>query len=283
MRPWYGDPAPGEFPFTRGISEEGYRQRLLDHAPVCGVRQRGRVQSPLPVPPGTGSDGTLGRIRPSDADGVRLGRPPGPGRSRKGRRRDRDDRRHAPPDRGDPSRRRLHLDDDQFHGPHPPRPAARRRPRARSRVGTALGDHPERSPQGVHGAGDLHLPSAAVADPDDRHLRVLRPRGPALEHDLDLGVPHPRGRLDRRPGGRLHPVQRDRVRRGGARPGACRSTPSLRGSPSSSTPIRISSKRSPSSGRRGALWARDHPRPLRREGSPILAHAVPRADGRALR
>ena len=27
VRPFYGNPAPGEFPFTRGISEEGYRKR----------------------------------------------------------------------------------------------------------------------------------------------------------------------------------------------------------------------------------------------------------------
>ncbi len=28
IRPYYGDPAPGEFPFTRGLSAEGYRARL---------------------------------------------------------------------------------------------------------------------------------------------------------------------------------------------------------------------------------------------------------------
>ena len=45
-------------------------------------------------------------------------------------------------------------------------------------------------------------------------------RLPQLEHDLDLGLPHPRGRLDRRPGDRVHARERPRVlprgRRGGA-------------------------------------------------------------------
>ncbi|HEY7575791.1 MAG TPA: methylmalonyl-CoA mutase family protein, partial [Thermoanaerobaculia bacterium] len=27
IQPWYGQPAPGEYPFTRGISQDGYRDR----------------------------------------------------------------------------------------------------------------------------------------------------------------------------------------------------------------------------------------------------------------
>ena len=72
-------------------------------------------------------------------------------------------------------------------------------------------------------------------------------RGAALEHDLDLGVPHPRGGLDGRPGGRVHALERDRLRRGRPRPAASRSTTSRRGSRSSSTRTRTSSRRSPSS------------------------------------
>ena len=40
-----------------------------------------------------------------------------------------------------------------------------------------------------------------------------------MEHDLDLRVPHPREGLLGRAGGRLHALQRDRLRRGGARAG----------------------------------------------------------------
>ena len=45
-----------------------------------------------------------------------------------------------------------------------------------------------------------------------RHHRVLRTRGAAVELDLDQRLPHPRGRLDRRRGGGLHPRQRLRLR-----------------------------------------------------------------------
>ena len=88
--------------------------------------------------------------------------------------------------------------------------------------GVAAGGHrghdPERHPQGVHRPGDLHLPAPPVDAPRDRRLRVLRRRAPQVEHDLDLGLPHARGRGDRRPGAGLHPGRRDRLRRGGGRP-----------------------------------------------------------------
>ena len=73
-------------------------------------------------------------------------------------------------------------------------------------------------------------------------------RAAALEHDLDLGLPHARGRGDRGPGARLHARRRDRLRRGGASPGASTSTTSPAASPSSSPPGPSSSRRSPSSG-----------------------------------
>ena len=42
-------------------------------------------------------------------------------------------------------------------------------------------------------------------------------RIPALEHDLDLRLPHPRGGLDRGAGARLHARERHRLLRGGGR------------------------------------------------------------------
>ena len=71
----------------------------------------------------------------------------------------------------------------------------------------------ERHPQGVRRARELHLPAAAVDAAHDRPLRLLRGADPALEHDLDLRLPHPRGRLDRGAGARVHARERDRLLR----------------------------------------------------------------------
>ena len=57
------------------------------------------------------------------------------------------------------------------------------------------GTDPERHPQGVHRARDVHLPAAPVAPAHHGHLRVVRARGAAVEHDLDQRLPHPRGGL----------------------------------------------------------------------------------------
>ena len=78
---------------------------------------------------------------------------------------------------------------------------------------------PERRAQGVHGARQLHLPARADDAADHRHLRVLPRERAEMEHDLDLRLPHPREGLLGRAGGRLHALQRDRLRRGGARAG----------------------------------------------------------------
>ena len=64
--------------------------------------------------------------------------------------------------------------------------------------GAADRHDPERHPQGVHRARHLHLPAAAVAAAGRRHLRLLPRRDPAVEHDLDLRLPHGRGRRDAR-------------------------------------------------------------------------------------
>ena len=149
--------------------------------------------------------------------GLRLGRPARARRGRAHRRRDRLARRHGGAARRDPARRRLDLDDDQRAG----RAAA-----AALRAGGGGGGRPgdraardgaERHPQGVHRARELHLPAAAVDAPDDRPVRVLRGADPVVEHDLDLRLPHPRGRFDRGAGARVHARERDRLLRGGRR------------------------------------------------------------------
>ena len=72
----------------------------------------------------------------------------------------------------------------------------------------------------------------------------------ALAPDLDLRLPHPRGRLERRSGARLHArrtASPTSMRRSSA---GSTSTSSRRGSRSSSTRISTSSRRSPSTARR---------------------------------
>ncbi len=110
----------------------------------------------------------------------------------------------------------------------------------------------ERHPQGVRRARELHLPAAPVDAADDRPLRVLRGAHPALEHDLDLGVPHPRGGIDRGAGARVHARERDRVLPGRRRRGALARRRSASGSRSSSTRTTTSSRRWRSSARRAA-------------------------------
>ena len=110
---------------------------------------------------------------------------------------------------------------------------------------------PERHPQGVHRPRELHLPAAAVDAAHDRPVRVLRGAAAALEHDLDLRLPHPRGRLDGGAGARVHARERHRLLRRPPSTRACRRTSSARGSRSSSTRTTTSSRRWRSSARRG--------------------------------
>ncbi len=65
--------------------------------------------------------------------------------------------------------------------------------------------------------GNYIFPPRPVDAPHRRALPLLQRAPAALQHDLDLRVPHPRGRLERGAGARLHARQRHRLRRGGAR------------------------------------------------------------------
>ena len=110
---------------------------------------------------------------------------------------------------------------------------------------------PERHPQGVRRARELHLPAAAVDAAHHRPLRLLRRAAPELQHDLDLRVPHPRGRLDCGPGDRLHARKRARLLRVRRWRRGSRPTTSASGCRSSSTRTTTSSRRWRSSARRG--------------------------------
>ena len=113
------------------------------------------------------------------------------------------------------------------------------------------GHRPERHPQGVHRARELHLPARADDAADDRPVRLLRREHPEVEHGLDLRLPLPREGLLGRPGGRVHarPPASPTCRRRSTR--AWRSTTSRRAWRSSSTATTTSSRRSRSSARPG--------------------------------
>jgi len=189
----------------------------VDDAPVRRVLDARGHQRALSLSARRGPDRTLDGLRPADADGVRFGRVDGRRRGRQGRGRDRLARRHGDRLRRHPARRGLDLDDDQRAGVgaagdvHRGGRPAGRRPRGASR------DDPERYLEGVYRTQYVHL-SAGVVDADHHgHLRFLCLRDAEVQHHLDLGLSHPRGRLDGCPGTRLHAGRRHRVRRDGDR------------------------------------------------------------------
>ena len=103
------------------------------------------------------------------------------------------------PDRRAAARPRLHLDDDQLDRRRSSSPCSSPSPgSAASRWESLSGTVQNDLLKEYVARGTYIFPPRAVAEAHDGHLRVLRQGGPALEHDLDLGVPHPRGRARRR-------------------------------------------------------------------------------------
>ena len=194
-----------------------YRKRLWTMRQYAGLRLGQGVQRALQVPARARVDRALDGLRPADPARAGLRRPALPGRGRPHRGRDRLDRRHAHRLRRDPARPGLHVDDDQRAGVGAAAALPARRRGAGRPVRAAPRDRPERHPQGVHRARELHLPAEAVDAPDHRSVRVLPRARPEVEHGLDLGLPLPREGLLGGPGGRVHAGQRHRLRAGGAR------------------------------------------------------------------
>ena len=223
----------------------------VDDPTVRRVRLRRGDEPALPVPARAWPDRSLGRLRPPDAARVRLRRRARPGRGGADRCRDRLDRRHGAALRRHPAERGLDLDDDQRAG-GVAAPALRARRGGAGRVGRRPARHrPERRPQGVLRARQLHLPAAADHADHDRPLRVLPRTAAALQHDLDL-----RATTSGRPARRRCRSLRSRSRTGSPtrRPRSTRGsrpTSSASGSRSSSTRTTTSSRRSRSSARRG--------------------------------
>ena len=152
-----------------------------------------------------------------------------------------------------PARQGHDVDDDQLDGGDPAaavrarRRGAGRRRRRRS-AGTIQNDLlKEYIARGTY----IYPPRPSMRIITDIFAYCAE-RIPQLEHDLDLRLPHPRGRLDGGAGDRLHARQRHRLRAGGDRRRPRRRRVRARGCRSSGTATTTSSRRSPSSAPPGA-------------------------------
>ena len=153
---------------------------------------------------------------------------------------------------GIPLGRGVDLDDDQLAGGDPAGVLPLRRGGAGRRPRGAPRDDPDGHPQGVHRAEGVHLPARALDAARHGHGRVLRAGDAAVAPDLDLRLPHPRGRLDGRAGTRVHARRRLHVRRVGDRARPRRRRLRAAAVASSSTRTSTSSRRSRSTAPRGA-------------------------------
>ena len=208
---------PGEYPVHARRLSLDVPRAAVDDAPVRGLRHRRGDKRALPLPARPRPDRPLDRLRHADPDGPRLRPRPQPRRGRGGGGRDRHPRRHGDPVRGHPAGRGHGLDDDQRARGDPARLLRRRGRGEGDPAGEARRHDPDRHPQGVHRPEGVVLPDRAGAAPGRGHDRVVLAGDAALAPDLDLRLPHPRGRLDRPAGARLHAQGRLHLRRVGDR------------------------------------------------------------------
>ncbi len=218
LEPVYGpDDAefPGQWPYTRGPYASMYRSRLWTMRQFAGFGTaedtNGRFKELLRL----GRERPVHRLRHAHPPRPGLRRPPRQGRGRPGRGGHRHPERHGDALRRHRPRDGQHLDDHQLgrpgrdghvrRGRRPPGGGARRIER----------HDPERHLEGVPGPEGVRVPAAALGPPGHRRGALRHRRAPAMAPGLGLRLPHPRGGLDGRPGARLHPGQRVRLRRGG--------------------------------------------------------------------
>ena len=138
---------------------------------------------------------------------------------------------------------------------------------------------PDRHPQGVHRPEGVVLPDRAGDAPGHRHGRVVRGRDAALAPDLDLRLPHPRGRIDRAAGARLHAQERADLRRAGGRARARRRLLRAAAELLLQRPHRLLRGDRQVPGRPPDLGARAA-RDVRRQEAEVVADAHPHADRR---
>ena len=195
---------PGEYPFTRGVYPSMYRGRLWTMRQFAGFGTAEETNERFRYLLDHGQTGLSHRLRHAVADGPRLRSPALARRGRPRGRRDRHARRHGDALPGHRPRRRHRLDDHQRAGGDDDG-LLRRRGRAERRPGRQARRHdPGRHPQGVHRPEGVVLPGRPGDAPARRHDGVVHAQHAALAPGVDLRLPHPRGRGDRRAGARVH-------------------------------------------------------------------------------
>ena len=192
---------------------------LLDHAPVRRLRHRRRHQRALPLPARAGPD--RASRWPSTCPprwATTRTRPRPSARSAGSASRSRQHRGHGDPPRRAAARRGDHLDDHQRHGGHPAGLLRGRRGCPRHPAEQARRHAPERHPQGVHRARDLHLPDRGRPCGWSPTSSSSAPTELPRWNTISISGYHMReaGR-DRRPGAGLHARRRHRLRGCGAR------------------------------------------------------------------
>ena len=208
---------PGEYPFTRGPYESMYRGRLWTMRQFAGFGTVEETNERFHYLLDHGQTGLstafdMPTLMGYDSDHARsLGEV-----GREGVAVDSLDDMEQLFD-GHPAGRGHHLDDDQRPGRDPARLLRPRRRAAGRAAGEARRHDPDRHPQGVHRPEGVVLPDRAGDAAGHRHDRVVLAEHAALAPGLDLRLPHPRGRLDRPAGARLHAQGRLHLRRAGAR------------------------------------------------------------------
>ena len=185
----------------------------LDDPAIRRLRRRPPVEPALPVPDRARHDRPLGRVRPPHADGLRLRPSVGPGRSRPGRRRRVFLGGHGDAPRRDPAGQGLGVHDHQRDGRGPAGLLRRRGAPPGFRRQRVARHCPERHPQGIHRARNLHLSAARIHARRHGHHRLDGPGSAALERHLDQRLPHAGSGSERRPGTGVHPRQRHRLHR----------------------------------------------------------------------
>ncbi len=208
---------PGAFPFTRGIYPTMYIKRpwtMRQYAGFSTAADSNRRYHQLIE---AGHDRPVGGLRPAHPDGLRLRRAAGPRRGRQGGRGHRLDRGHAAAAGRHPAGQGVDLDDHQ----------RARRPSCccstswwRPSRGSAPARSPARSRTTSSRSTSPAAPTSTRRSPRCAWSRTPSPTAagdPAVEHHLDLRLPHGRGRRHARAGDRVHAGQRAGVRAGRAR------------------------------------------------------------------
>ena len=255
---------PGEFPFTRGVYPSMYRGRLWTMRQFAGFGTAEETNERFRYLLDHGQTGLSHRVRHAVADGPRLRSSALARRGRPRGRRDRHARRHGDALPGHRPRRGHGLDDHQRAGGDDDG-LLRRRGGGERRPGRQARRHdPGRHPQGVHRPEGVVLPGRPGDAPARRHDGVVHAQHAALAPGLDLRLPHPRGRSDRRAGARVHAQGRLHLRR--AADGARHRRRRLRAAPvaSSSTRRSTSSRRSRSTAPRAGSGRASCARPTAR-------------------